>query len=247
MPGEAQLTASSGGGSAAFVGPPTSSANTKLKLPADTGSAGQVLKVKSANHSATNAELEWAADAGGKILQVKSASQGDAQSTTADSSDVTGADRLKFHTWGTLITGLSLTITPADNDNKILIMYDVALGSTTRYSCIGISRTPAGGTEVMTACGNQEGSDRRRVAKGSPFNNQGGTNTDYQNPPTVAGTYLDDPQSSVALTYKVYFGNIAVNSNVHTTYINRGVQMASQDSDWSACPVSTLTIMEVSV
>ena len=65
MPGEAQLTAASGGGSAAFVGPPTSSANTKLKLPADTGSAGQVLKIKSANHSSTNAELEWAADSGG--------------------------------------------------------------------------------------------------------------------------------------------------------------------------------------
>lgn len=65
MAGEFAVTAETNGGSAAFVGPPDSSIHTKLKLPADTGSAGQVLKVKSANHSSTNAELEWAADAGG--------------------------------------------------------------------------------------------------------------------------------------------------------------------------------------
>ena len=62
---EVKITAATNGGSAAIAGPPSSSANTVLKLPADTGSAGQVLKVKSANHSATNAELEWAADSGG--------------------------------------------------------------------------------------------------------------------------------------------------------------------------------------
>ena len=37
------------------------SANIELKLPSTTGSAGQVLKVASANHSSTNAELEWGA------------------------------------------------------------------------------------------------------------------------------------------------------------------------------------------
>jgi len=60
-----KIAAAASGGSAEIAGPPSSSANTVLKLPADTGSAGQVLKVKSANHSATNAELEWAADSGG--------------------------------------------------------------------------------------------------------------------------------------------------------------------------------------
>jgi len=36
------------------------SADITLKVPSTTGSAGQVLKVASANHSSTNAELEWA-------------------------------------------------------------------------------------------------------------------------------------------------------------------------------------------
>ena len=61
---EVKIAAAQNGGSAAIAGPPSSSANTVLKLPADTGSAGQALKVKSANHSATNAELEWASDSG---------------------------------------------------------------------------------------------------------------------------------------------------------------------------------------
>ena len=43
------------------------SSDITLKLPSTTGSAGQILKVASANHSSTNAELEFAADAGGKF------------------------------------------------------------------------------------------------------------------------------------------------------------------------------------
>ena len=43
------------------------SSDVTLKLPSTTGSAGQVLQVASANHSATNAELEFAAAAGGKF------------------------------------------------------------------------------------------------------------------------------------------------------------------------------------
>jgi hypothetical protein len=43
------------------------SSDITLKLPSTTGSAGQVLQVASANHSSTNAELEFAAAAGGKF------------------------------------------------------------------------------------------------------------------------------------------------------------------------------------
>ena len=43
------------------------SADITLKVPSTTGSAGQVLSVATANHSATNAELEWAAGGGGGL------------------------------------------------------------------------------------------------------------------------------------------------------------------------------------
>tara|TARA_B100000287_G_C20633824_1_gene780894 strand:- start:625 stop:1287 length:663 start_codon:yes stop_codon:yes gene_type:complete len=62
-----KIAAAANGGSAEIAGPPSSSANTVLKLPADTGAAGKVLAVKSANHSSTNAELEWATAASGGL------------------------------------------------------------------------------------------------------------------------------------------------------------------------------------
>ncbi len=45
-----------------------------LKLPSTTGSAGQVLKVASANHSATNAELEFGAASSSDYVKLTSAS-----------------------------------------------------------------------------------------------------------------------------------------------------------------------------
>ena len=51
-------------GNGTVIGAPAAnpSADITLKAPSTTGSAGQVLKVASANHSSTNAELEWADD-----------------------------------------------------------------------------------------------------------------------------------------------------------------------------------------
>ena len=59
-------------GNGTVIGAPAAnpSADITLKAPSTTGSAGQVLKVASANHSSTNAELEWAADSAGGITEV---------------------------------------------------------------------------------------------------------------------------------------------------------------------------------
>jgi len=46
------------------------SSDITLKLPSTTGSAGQVLQVASANHSSTNAELEFAAVSAGGISMI---------------------------------------------------------------------------------------------------------------------------------------------------------------------------------
>ena len=60
-----KLKHSSGNGTVINGPAANPSADITLKVPSTTGSAGQVLKVASANHSSTNAELEWAADSGG--------------------------------------------------------------------------------------------------------------------------------------------------------------------------------------
>jgi hypothetical protein len=54
-----KLVHSTGNGTSIAAPAANPSSNITLKVPSTTGSAGQVLKVASANHSATNAELEW--------------------------------------------------------------------------------------------------------------------------------------------------------------------------------------------
>ena len=61
-----KLVHASGNGTVISAPAANPSADITLKAPSTTGSAGQVLKVASANHSSTNAELEWgSAGAGG--------------------------------------------------------------------------------------------------------------------------------------------------------------------------------------
>nr|BAR31816.1 hypothetical protein [uncultured Mediterranean phage uvMED] len=83
------------------------SSDVTLKLPSTTGSAGQVLKVASANHSPTNAELEFAADAGGKIVgQYYATSTAEFQSTS-----------------GSFQNAHTITFTPASATSKFLIIF----------------------------------------------------------------------------------------------------------------------------
>jgi len=76
-----------------------------LKLPSTSGSAGQVLQVASANHSATNAELEFAAAAGGKVKQFKYAQDAALVETTSTS----------FQDW----SALDVAITPTSASNLL--------------------------------------------------------------------------------------------------------------------------------
>ena len=70
------------------------SADVTLKLPSTTGSAGQVLQVASANHSSTNAELEFAAAAAGGISMI-------------DTYNLTSSQNLSGAGWNYLKTNFS--------------------------------------------------------------------------------------------------------------------------------------------
>ena len=109
------------------------SSDVTLKLPSTSGTAGQVLKVASANHSSTNAELEFAADAGGKILQIVQGT-----STTEDS----------FTTASFVASSLSATITPTAASSKILInsSFLVDTKASGRQIQVALYRSINGGT-----------------------------------------------------------------------------------------------------
>ena len=104
-----KLKHSSGNGTIINAPAANPSADITLKVPSTTGSAGQVLKVASANHSSTNAELEWAADSGGKILQVVSANS---DTNTQFTNQTSYADH----------TNHTISITPTESGSKIVLL-----------------------------------------------------------------------------------------------------------------------------
>ena len=90
------------------------SSDVTLKLPSTTGSAGQVLKVASANHSATNAELEFAV--GGKVVQ----SAYKQWNTVTSTSSTTGEE---------IDSSLRMTFTPILNNSLIVYSGFFSVGS----------------------------------------------------------------------------------------------------------------------
>ena len=91
------------------------SSDITLKLPSTTGSAGQVLQVASANHSATNAELEFVAAGGGKVVQFKYAQTAALVETTSTS----------MQDWD----ALNVAITPTSSSNLLYANLVVKLAS----------------------------------------------------------------------------------------------------------------------
>jgi len=85
MSSSIKLKHASGNGTSFHSPASNPSSDITLKVPSTTGSAGQVLKVASANHSSTNAELEWAAAGVDGI-----SSSADATAITIDSSERVG-------------------------------------------------------------------------------------------------------------------------------------------------------------
>jgi len=231
-----KIAAAASGGSAEIAGPPSSSANTVLKLPGDTGSAGQVLKVKSANHSATNAELEWAADAGGKILQVVQSTKSDTTSIDAASwADITGTDEAGGGSvW-------ECNITPSAATSKILVHVDIKIGSNAyqQDALFQLYRT-MGGTSTLVYAGDAADSRGRCFWGTEEFGYASGTSAQYYMK-QVSANYLDTITgwSSGAVTYNVkWYGRSG-----SVLYLNR----TGADSDNVNYPrtISSIIVQEV--
>ncbi len=225
MPGEAQLTASSGGGSAAFVGPPTSSANTKLKLPADTGAAGKVLSVKSANHSSTNCELEWGSNSGG-ILQVKHLRKGDKLSTAAVVTDNAFTSGTEF---------MSIAITPSAASSYIWVTGMLHLFHKSDYAGhYWLTYNHSSISEKMIA-GNANTS-RRRTGK---FEH--GSNLGSNIGPASSINIMFAPNTTEEITVKI---RAATTNSGFPSYLNRNPDDSTNAED-GGNPMSTLTLAEV--
>ena len=100
---------------------PTS--DVTLKLPSTTGSAGQILKVASANHSSTNAELEFAAAASAPdYVKIASASG----SSGGSSIDISSLDVSTYKAFE-----IFLTMQPTNDNVNFYLRFMTANGTIT--------------------------------------------------------------------------------------------------------------------
>lgn len=153
---------------------------------------------------------------GGGIIQIKQTIKTDTFSTSSTSLAFTG------------ITGLSVDITPTSNTSKIYILAMVNVG--TRGDSQAMLRLKRGSTDICV--GDSSGSRVQAVCEA----HTGGTNHGIDN---FVISFIDDPQTTSALTYQVF---MRVTGSTH--YVNR--TNPDDDANYQARVPSTITVMEVS-
>ena len=154
----------------------------------------------------------------GSILQVVTTNKTDVFTTTS----ATMTD----------VTGLSASITPSSTSSKILVHFSVNMGQNALYN-LAAGDITRNGTAI--ALGDAAGS-RQRCTFGTQEG--GGIHGDMR---CYAGSYLDSPSSTSALTYQIRVRSEGGN----TVWVNRSNE-ADGDSSFSQRGMSHITLMEIS-
>jgi len=173
------------------------------------------------NNNSLSSVTSLPAGVGGKVLQVVQTYKTDVFSTTSESL----VD----------ITGMSATITPSSTSNKILVLLNLCVGSSSDSSRTMI-QLMRGITNI--GIGDDGGGSRTRSIstefQPQPYNTAAAKNsTDIRQ-----HTFLDSPASTSALTYKVQ-----IEGTAQTVYINRTGEYAN--ADVVSIGTSSLTLMEI--
>jgi hypothetical protein len=130
------------------------------------------------------------------------------------------------------ITGLSVSITPTNSANKILVFVNMSCGMSSDYVFNTRLMRDATAIDIGDAAGS-----RPRASTGGY---QGGTSIIYQVIPQNI-IFLDSPATTSATTYSV---QVASENTGGTIYVNR----TANDGDTSARGrfAATITVMEIS-
>jgi len=193
----------SGGNSVIIAAPDSNPASDRtLKLPSNAD--GTVL-------TTTNPKA-------GNIIQVVSTTKTDTFSHTGSTSFVD-------------VTGLSVSITPTNASNKILVFYDCTYGSTSGHSFFKLVR---GSTDIKI------GDAASNRIRSTFMMHNSGTTDDYRHT-NSAGSFLDSPNTTSATTYKIQVGTPY--SSSYNIYVNRGGN--NDDQTYNGRTSSAITVMEV--
>ena len=151
----------------------------------------------------------------GKVLQVVQTVKTDTFTRTSSGGDVGD------------VTGLSVSITPSSTSNKVLVLANVMHGSASgQENYVKIVRDS---TDVYV--GDAAGS-RQRMSASARESNTGGQSQ-------AAMVFLDSPNTTSSVTYKIQAGAEGVN----IVYINRSEN--DGDNSTIARTASQITVMEI--
>ena len=127
----------------------------------------------------------------------------------------------------TLVTGMSVSITPVSTSSKILILCDLKL-----CGQAAVTTTSARLMRNSTVIYAGDASSSRAQAMVQNY-----WNTDYTSPST-GGVYLDSPGTTSTTTY-----SIQIKSEGQTVYVNR--TQSDRDALADARTASSITVMEI--
>jgi hypothetical protein len=156
----------------------------------------------------------------GNIIQAVSTTKSDSFSSSSTTSFVD-------------VTGLSVSITPTSTSSKILVLYDLNWGTDEGHVSCRLMRD-----STMIKVG--DAASNRTRATGH-WHDGGAQSGDQYDIVQTAGTFLDSPATTSAVTYKMMVGT--PNSSNYNVVVNRSGH--DSDSTWEGRTASTLTVMEV--
>lgn len=130
------------------------------------------------------------------------------------------------------VTGFSVTITPSATSSKILILWNMMIGSSSDN--VTYMKLQRGTTDILLG---DASSTRIRMSQG-----QGGS---YVSHPwkidCASGQYQDSPNTTSATTYKWVWAS----NGSATSYLNRSGRDHTSTNDEDGRTVSTITAMEI--
>jgi len=185
-------------------------------LPQTDGSAGQVLKTDGSGN------LSWTTPSAGKVIQI-------VQDTKTDTFMTSSASDVE-------VTGLSVSITPSSSSNKILVSIHLGMvgGQDDSYAGFTLYRE-IGGSSTDLIKGDAGGGIRPSVTFVGMTNNF----EDY-NAYSASFEFLDSPNTTSAITYKIKVRSGYSNNNI---YINR--MHTDDNQNYTFRSASTYTAREI--
>tara|TARA_R110000796_G_scaffold14667_1_gene47829 strand:- start:278 stop:970 length:693 start_codon:yes stop_codon:yes gene_type:complete len=158
----------------------------------------------------------------GKVLQVVSVTKTDEWSTTSTSY----VD----------VTGMSVSITPSSTTSKIYVMVQVAAGGTEVSSWLGVMlRLYRDTTSISQSTVSTGATAGVNFGTGSGLHQNNKYATWF-----AGGNYLDSPNTTSAITYKIKLAT--VNYGSATAFVNRSQTATDQ---FSGTGTSSITLMEI--